>query len=274
MPLDRAISYFDQLVQLCALHLSPAGSNLGKYESDSAAFSLARLAVRHAEGFRELAKWDTDGYAPAATISRTTFETGAVAAWLMVPEDPFEREGRWLGYYRSNERFYESLAKDLDRIGSNHSQNMRQTAHHYRDWRVTIERILPPHVKCVPKPSMPEILKELGHSGLYLAYRSTSQVIHAEPDALDLVRQIDYVKDDPNDTNPIFKSSEQMIRWGTFVDEKQWIILLRMNAWGMMISLTSVLPRIGSHYDQQATYDVENLLHSELNQLQNRAMSR
>jgi hypothetical protein len=270
MSLDRAILYFDKLLEICGLHLSPANTNLGKYESDSAAFSLTRLAFRHAQGVCELAKSDLDNYAPAATISRTTFETGATAAWLMVPDDPFEREGRWLGYYRSHERFYENLAKDLVRIGSSNSEVMWQAAHHYRDWRAAIEQVMPRHVKHVLKPTMPEILKELGYSNLYLAYRSTSQVVHAEPDALDLVRQIDYIKDNPNDTSPIFKSSEQVTRWGSFIDDKLWVVLLRMNAWGLIISLTSVLDRIKLSWNPQAIYDAETLLFSELNQLETR----
>src|SRR4051812_47997804 len=160
--LGKALDHFKDCLNACIPTLAPSNSSLGRYEADVTAMCLARLALRYAFAVHELAIQDVDNYAPAAACARSGFETGAIAAWLMVPDNPFEREGRWIGYFKSHERFHRKLAEDFSKFAPESAALMIQAAEQHTAWRSGIERQLPAGVKVVIKPSMPEILNELG----------------------------------------------------------------------------------------------------------------
>jgi hypothetical protein len=199
---------------------------------------------------------------------------GAVAAWLLFPEDPFEREGRWLGWFKSNERFYTNLSNDLHSTSEEIAASLKRTALHHSRWRTAIEAKLP-RGKVVEKPSMPKILKELGFLNLYMTYRVLSQVLHAEPDALRLVHKAEYIPKDGSTTDEIFEQSGQEHFWGCFSDESDWDIPIRMATWGLMVSLPALLSRIEAFSsDADSLFEKQGALHQALDRLTKHAPGR
>jgi hypothetical protein len=170
--------------------------------------SLVRLCGSNAWGVHDLGVVGTDRYPAAAACARSAFEVGAIAAWFLVPDDPFERESRWLGWFKSNERFYTNISNDLRSLSPEVAESFKQTATQYSKWRTGIEARLPGG-KVTEKPAIPNILKELGFLHLYGTYRALSQVTHAEPDATRLVHKVEYIPKDPSSKEVIFDAVSQ-----------------------------------------------------------------
>jgi hypothetical protein len=206
--------------------------------------SLILLAITNAHALHDLGKISHARYTAAAACARSAFEIGAVAAWLQVPDDPFEREGRWLGWLKANERFYSKLAVDLVPISSELVEAMKNTAAHYLKWMSAIEAKLP-HGKIIEKPALANILTELGSSHLYMTYRGVSQIVHGEPDGTRTVYRVDYVFKDPKAKDEIAETVGQRSSWGFFTTESEWDILLKMATWGVMASLSRLVSRVG-----------------------------
>ena len=263
----QALERFADLLRAGETQLESACLEVGRYEADTAAASLIILVTSNAWAVHDLGVISPTRYPAAASCARCAFEVGAVAAWLLSPDDPFEREGRWLGWFEANERFYTNLSRDLTTISDDLAAAMQRTATHYCDWRTQIEARLP-RGRAAKKPSLPVILKELGFSKLYMAYRGISQVVHAEPDAIQLVHKVEYVRKDPSSADDIFDSAGQTNCFGLFVNESSWDIAIRMASWGLMASLPKLLLRTdGMDASMNLLFENQRALHTALEKL-------
>src|SRR5262249_5419929 len=231
----EALSCLADFLRASDVLVMPSHSNLGKYEADLAAMSLVRLCGSNAWGVHDLGAIGMARYPAAAACARCAFEIGAVAAWLLIPDDPFEREGRWLGWFKSNERFYANISNDLRPLSPELADSFKKTSTHYSKWRTSIEAKLPGG-KVIEKPAIPNILRELDFLSLYATYRGLSQVTHAEPGAMGLVHKVEYVPRNQSTKELIFEAVGQTHFWGSFIDESHWAIPIHMAAWGLMVS--------------------------------------
>src|ERR1035441_6447060 len=89
------LTCFADFLRACDALLVCPRSNLGRYEADISAMSLAILSAKNAWAVHNLGTVSPTYYSACAGCARSAFELGAVASWLLVPNDPFEREGRW-----------------------------------------------------------------------------------------------------------------------------------------------------------------------------------
>jgi hypothetical protein len=259
---------FADFLRTCDTLLVSPRSNLGRYEADVAAMSLAMLSAKNGWAVHDLGTVSPTYYSACAGCARTAFELGAVASWLLVPDDPFEREGRWLGWLKANERFYAKLSSDLSSISPEVAEAMSRTAIHHSKWRSAIEAKLP-HGKLTERPAIPEILMELGFPQLYIAYRGMSQVIHAEPDSTALVHKVKYEPKNPSTTESIFEAANQTHYFGYFTDESSWVIPIKMAAWGLMSALPRLLSRIEAlDRNPDFLFEKQELLHRKLEVLE------
>lgn len=233
----------DELTGLIEAQLRPRDSTLGRYEADSAALALTYLVVSYARSLSALAHAAVRHYPAAAVIARTSLETAATVGWLMVPTDPFKREGRWLGYYKAHERAYRKIADGVQAISPGLAEDLRTSASRFEAWRTAILKKLP-RGGVTDRPSLPDMLRELGHGDLYLVYRSLSQVVHAEPDALRLTRDVTHERADPSGVEPIFEASSQTLAFGSFWTGSSWAAPLRAICWSLVMSSVSVLTRM------------------------------
>lgn len=262
-----ALARLADFLRTCDASLTPSRSNLGRYESDAAAMSLVILAASNAWAVHDLGITSPIRYPACAACARCAFEVGAVAAWLLVPDDPFQREGRWLGWFKANERFYTTLSNDLSPVSPELAEAMRQTAIHHSNWRRTLEAKLP-RGEVTEKPAMPIILKELGFLQLYPAYREISQVVHGEPQATSLVHKVEYTAKDSSSTDAIFEAVGQRHFWGSFASESDWALAIRMASWSLMISLPKLLSRIKAFdCDSDPLFQQQAALHQALERL-------
>jgi hypothetical protein len=265
---QSVLGCFADFLRTCDALLICRSSNLGRYEADVAAVSLLTLSAKNAWAVHELGTVSPTYYAACGGCARSAFELGAVASWLLVPHDPFEREGRWLGWVKANERFYGKLSNDLSPVSPKVAEAMSQTAIHQSKWRSAIEARLP-RGKLTERPAMPDILAELGFPQLYVAYRAISQVIHAEPDSTMLVHKVKYEPKDPSRTEGIFEAASQMHYFGHFVDESDWVIPIRMAVWGLMAALPRLLSRIEAlDGNPDLLFEKQELLHRKLDALE------
>jgi hypothetical protein len=259
---------FADFLRTCDALLVSPHSNLGRYEADVAAMSLAILSAKNAWAVHELGTLSPTYRSACAGCARSAFELGAVASWLLVPDDPFEREGRWLGWLKGNERFYRNLSNDLRSVSPEVAEQINQTAIRHFKWRSAIEARLPSR-NLIEKPAMPHILAELGFLQLYSAYRVMSQVIHAEPDSTTLAHKVKYEPKDPDTTEDIFEAVSQMHYFGYFTDESSWVVPIRMAVWGLMAATPRLLSRIEAvDRNPDLLFEKQEILHRKLEVLE------
>jgi len=91
---------------------------LGRWEADIEANNLFNLAIRHIESIVELARRDLVLLPSANVLARAVFETSVKAAWMVQPDDPFQRELRWLAHLQEEVRMHDRLVSRGVRFGS------------------------------------------------------------------------------------------------------------------------------------------------------------
>jgi hypothetical protein len=218
---------------------------LGRYEADVTASALTLLAIRHAEGVAMCAFLGYQGAIPAAAAARASFEIALTAIWLQVPEDPFAREGRWLGYYKAVVRYYRNLASDLRDIIPDAAADYERIANQSELWRSSIESALPAGYNVVAPAAVPSKLEEIGAMQLYPVYRHASQIVHGEPAALDLVHRSEYDRDDPTSTDPVFRVASRTAMYGDFTRQQDLDGPLRMASYGVTRATVFLATRAG-----------------------------
>lgn len=72
--------------------------NFGRWEADVEAFNLLLLTATHAIALSTLARSSLSLLPAANSVARAAMEAGARAMWLLKPDDPYAREGRWLAH--------------------------------------------------------------------------------------------------------------------------------------------------------------------------------
>src|ERR1700691_3210409 len=124
--IDQAISRF--------LQVRETVPPLGMFESDIEAMKLLNLVIRDIEAIVELAKVDLVLVPAANVLARAVFEIAVKAAWMVTPDDPFDRELRWLAHLQEEERMHKRIAGKVERLGGNPSgfQQRHDSIHAFR----------------------------------------------------------------------------------------------------------------------------------------------
>ncbi len=146
---------------------------IGRYEADREAMLLTNLIVRHIEAAILLARHDLVLFPTACVVSRSAIETSARAIWLLTPDDPFERECRWLAHFASEIEAYERSNRmvKIARFDTRLKQLM--------EFHARVKAALPDGYE-VPKrvPNFRRMLEEIGRPEAYLMYIQLSQYSH------------------------------------------------------------------------------------------------
>src|ERR1035437_2191846 len=106
---ERAIGQF--------LGVSKTIPPLGKFESDVEALLLFNLVIRDTEAILTLARTDLVLLPSANVLARAVFEIALKAAWIVQPDDPFDREVRWLAHLAEEERMLKAIGESAARHG-------------------------------------------------------------------------------------------------------------------------------------------------------------
>jgi hypothetical protein len=149
-----------------------------KYEADFEARTLMWLIIRNAEGVFELANKDLVLLPAALSVSRSAFEIAIRALWLLEPQNPFEREVRWLAQLTTAENHHERLGRELEKMKLD-SAKERENAKSVREFRLAVTALLPKGFEPIKQlPNLEEMMKSLNLRHLYSHYRILSQFAH------------------------------------------------------------------------------------------------
>ncbi len=151
---------------------------LGKFESDVEALLLFNLVIRDIEAILTLARTDLVLLPSANVLARAVFEIALKAAWIVQPDDPFDREVRWLSHLAEEERLHKAVSESVAKSGGNPAA-FKQRHAEIRDFRTGVARALPAGYSELPgNPGVEGMLANLGQKQLYSLYRVLAQYVH------------------------------------------------------------------------------------------------
>ena len=151
---------------------------LGKFESDDEAILLFNLVIRDIEAILTLARTDLVLLPAANVLARAVFEIALKAAWIVQPDDPFDREVRWLAHLAEEERMLKAIGESAARHGGNPA-SFEQQHRQLRDFRMGVARVLPPgYSELRGNPGVEQMLENLGQKQTYPLYRILAQYVH------------------------------------------------------------------------------------------------
>jgi hypothetical protein len=166
--------------------------------------AVTMLVIAHAEAVELLAGASVHLLMPAAAAARSAYEAAVTAAWLLVPNDPAARDGRWLSLMVDERRFWENMANEFKRRpGAVDAERLML------EERARVDAIIKaaePQLRAAglhspgPVPSFIRQLEELGRRDQdYFMYRQISQLVHPQSKALSHVRSMaNHGQPDPN----------------------------------------------------------------------------
>jgi gamma-glutamylcyclotransferase len=151
--------------------------------ADYEALALIEIAVGHVDAMLLLAEASPFTILSAAALSRSAYEASFIAAWLLEPEQPLDREQRFLGYLRDHVRFYENLADEFSQRAPSVSGAMIAVKDHWEAAAEAFAQRLPAERRAsTPYPGVKSAI--VVKQKQYWMYRELSQLMHAEPKAL------------------------------------------------------------------------------------------
>jgi hypothetical protein len=114
-----------------------------KWEADVEAMLLQSQAIRDIEAILELAGTDLVLLPSGNVLARAVFEIALKAAWLVQPEDPYEREVRWLVHLEEDARVNEKVAIKVSAFGGN-DRPFQERGTTFRNFAQAVAAKLPP----------------------------------------------------------------------------------------------------------------------------------
>lgn len=214
---------------------------MSQYESTVAAFAIAHLVASNVRGVSVLGSHGSQNLPAAAACARSAFEGATTIAWMLDSTDIWDREARWLAYLKADQQLYERLARDLGERAPELASNLDATASKKAERRQAIADEL--EEKGARKYSFPDMqtrLAAIGNGDLYVGYRQASDITHAGPDALSLVRHI---------------PSGGQFEFGALYGEPDWTAQLRQSWWSLHRVMPLVIRTVGGQTSIVAQYE-------------------
>lgn len=117
----------------------------GTWEALDEAGLMLLLMIRNIEGVILLSRRDLVLLPGAMVMARSAFETGVAVRWMLDPDDPYEREMRWLRMCRAHEDYYRRMADRIESLGGDPSR-FRELAELLSQFHIGVAAALPePH---------------------------------------------------------------------------------------------------------------------------------
>jgi hypothetical protein len=186
------------------------------------------IAVSHAAAVQALSEKHLSFSSSALCCARSAFESGVIAMWIGEPQLPFEREGRWIGFFRRLGKFYEEQGEFLE-IGDPGIREEMIKAFNKADSVFEKLLVAHPEIKVVGVPNVRQILKSAGYERLYAGYKSASQIVHSGPETIIRQRQKS-------------KCADALLR----IRHTEWTNACIMAGWGAAVATYTALRRTGS----------------------------
>lgn len=151
---------------------------VGTYEYEVTALTNIFHSIRILESIVELARKDLVFVQPALVLARSVFEGMIKTSWILLPNDNFIKETRYVAYLETECEYLERVSKNLggteERIN-----NILNTKQKVNEFKTDLSKLLNDKGYSIPKfPNVKEILKELNAEQKYLFYVMLSQYTH------------------------------------------------------------------------------------------------
>jgi hypothetical protein len=181
-----AADFIDKAVE-CLIRACSNIGPLGRYKANVECRNFLVLVIRHSEGFTILACRGLVSLPLAAVICSAAFETAVKILWMLNPDDPFEREARWLAHLDTEVRFQCKIASHLGKSDLSEEINAGAIL---RQFHSSVDQRLPAGY-AVPRqlPNLFEMLKALGEEAEYSVYLVGCQYAHSTHFAAGLYRK-------------------------------------------------------------------------------------
>jgi hypothetical protein len=114
-PLVQAADVLDSAVPVVLAALERLST---PYEAEVEANLMILLSVRDAEGVALLAREGPWMYPAAMVLTRAAYESALRTLWMLQPEDPFERETRYLALLEETEKLAQFAAREYRQLGA------------------------------------------------------------------------------------------------------------------------------------------------------------
>jgi len=150
-----------------------------QWEAPLEGWAISNLMVRNIQATILLARHD-EVLAPAAWANtRNVLDAATRILWLLVPEDRFEAETRWVALLKEYERFHRRVAAILEEGGGPTARTHLESAEAVRGFHTAVSAKLPDGYSVPGIPPTDRVLREIGIGGMYQRYIEGSQYMHA-----------------------------------------------------------------------------------------------
>jgi uncharacterized protein DUF5677 len=151
---------------------------LGRWEAEFEAINLFNLVIRDIESIVELAKIDLVLLPGANVLARAAFEISVRAAWMVQPDDLFQRELRWLAHLQEEVRMHERLVTKIAKFGGD-PQIYKEQGARLRKFQEDVASALPAGYPRLPgNPSVEDMLESVGQRQVYPVYVLLAGYVH------------------------------------------------------------------------------------------------
>jgi hypothetical protein len=171
-------------------------------------------------------------YPAAMVLVRAAMESAVRTVWMLKPEDPFDRERRYLAHLKETEDFNERAAREYAELGEHEAaQRGVEVAAAIRGFREGVAAQVPDGVPPpVHVPNLRAMVEESGPAARYLVYRFLSQYAHTTHYATGLYR----------------KHLGTKMELGEFVEPQMWVSPLRLAWWSIYAPAARLLEVVGA----------------------------
>ncbi len=219
--------------------------------ADIEALKLIEVATVHVDAAMHFARVDMPAsILPAAASSRSAYEARFIAEWLLGPEDPVERDRRWLGYLAGHARFYSNLAGEFKDRHDDIRESMQKLEAYWKEVGQEFAASLPADQNApIAYAGVSQALAEKKRQ--YYLYRSVSQLVHSEPTALSFapaeLRLADHPKQEP-------------LQYSLHSEHQQWAYVLGMAGEAFISPLEIAIRRLSTFDPRFAENDWKRFL--------------
>lgn len=211
----------------------------GKFEAPKHAWALSNLVIRHTESTAYLARSDVRLLPAGWVTSRSAMESMLTIAWLLAPDDPWEREARWVLLAEEGVRHYEYLGDSASGLAADNARIAGKIGGFVEAVRAKLtDQVTFP-------PGMPNVRDRAEGQGplVYDLYKIASQYTHGTDAALTLYR----------------RNLGTEAEFGEFIAPYQWVPPLRLAWESAVASISLVAASVGVVIDRDV-----NVLHSKV----------
>lgn len=167
----------------------PTPYDLGEFEFKTECYILIGLIIRDVESITTLGKSDLVLLPSAMNLARSALEKAIIILWILNPDDPFNREVRWLAQIKTEEDYLARISRRMNELGVD-NQEFLKNKDAISKFRMEVIDVLPkPYEPLKERPDVASMMKAIGELDRYPIYSALSQYTHGTHAATGLYRK-------------------------------------------------------------------------------------